>query len=105
MSNSVPRHCEERSDEAIHRAASGEMDCFATLAMTSFRILATPQRPSNASSVPSEKSEGAGNAGCWPHPRGLACKGMCISRTQATTGQPEQPAFPAQWCYGLYVVS
>src|ERR1700744_5636239 len=28
------RHCEERSDEAIHSAASGEMDCFASLAMT-----------------------------------------------------------------------
>ena len=24
-----PRHCEERSDEAIHGAASGGMDCFA----------------------------------------------------------------------------
>src|SRR5262249_15422085 len=23
------RHCEERSDEAIHTSASGEMDCFA----------------------------------------------------------------------------
>src|SRR5258708_3049581 len=29
-----PRHCEERSDEAIHASASGEMDCFASLAMT-----------------------------------------------------------------------
>jgi hypothetical protein len=29
-----PRHCEERSDEAIHFSASGEMDCFASLAMT-----------------------------------------------------------------------
>ena len=26
-------------------------------------------------------------------------------RTQATTGQPGQPAFPAQWFYGLYVIS
>jgi hypothetical protein len=31
---SLHRHCEERSDEAIHRAAIGEMDCFASLAMT-----------------------------------------------------------------------
>jgi len=38
-------------------------------------------------------------------PAGLACKEMCISRTQETTGQPEQPAFPAQWLYGLYVIS
>src|SRR5882757_8404328 len=28
------RHCEERSDEAIHVSTSGEMDCFAPLAMT-----------------------------------------------------------------------
>jgi hypothetical protein len=28
------RHCEERSDEAIHVAARCTMDCFATLAMT-----------------------------------------------------------------------
>src|SRR5215475_82899 len=30
-------------------------------------------------------------------PASLACKGKCILRTQETTGQPEQPAFPAQW--------
>ncbi|WOH64679.1 hypothetical protein [Bradyrhizobium sp. BWA-3-5] len=30
----LPRHCEERSDEAIHVTARGEMDCFASLAMT-----------------------------------------------------------------------
>ena len=29
-----PRHCEERSDEAIHFNACGAMDCFAALAMT-----------------------------------------------------------------------
>src|SRR6185437_16260848 len=28
------RHCEERSDEAIHISACGTMDCFASLAMT-----------------------------------------------------------------------
>ncbi len=38
-------------------------------------------------------------------PAGLACKGNAHLRTQATTGQPGQPAFPAQWCYGLYVFS
>src|SRR5690348_16013721 len=31
---SVRRHCEERSDEAIHGAASGGLGCFASLAMT-----------------------------------------------------------------------
>src|SRR5437660_3379833 len=29
-----PRHCEERSDEAIHLSPCGGMDCFASLAMT-----------------------------------------------------------------------
>jgi hypothetical protein len=32
--NADARHCEERSDEAIHVSASGCMDCFASLAMT-----------------------------------------------------------------------
>jgi hypothetical protein len=32
------RHCEERSDDAIHASASGEMDCFAALAMTRKRL-------------------------------------------------------------------
>jgi hypothetical protein len=35
----------------------------------------------------------------------LACKEVCTLRTQATQVQPKQPAFPAQWFYGLYVVS
>jgi hypothetical protein len=39
---------------------------------------------------PSQSEEGAGNAGCWPHPRGLACKGKCTLRTQATTGSAKQ---------------
>jgi hypothetical protein len=34
-----PRHCEERSDEAIHSAASGGMDCFASLAMTNISYI------------------------------------------------------------------
>jgi len=44
-------------------------------------------------------------------PVSLACKEKCTLRTQATTGQPKQPAFPAQWftaytrsprCTGLF---
>src|SRR5689334_2880006 len=38
-------------------------------------------------------------------PAGLACRRECTLRTQATQVQPEQPAFPAQWFYGLYVIS
>jgi hypothetical protein len=30
----LPRHCEERSDEAIHPFTVAKMDCFASLAMT-----------------------------------------------------------------------
>jgi hypothetical protein len=33
MSETLRRHCEERSDEAIHEAVQ-ELDCFALLAMT-----------------------------------------------------------------------
>src|SRR5882757_9420702 len=35
------RHCEKRSDEAIH-AFRGPMDCFASLAMTTERVSAKP---------------------------------------------------------------
>src|SRR4051812_482 len=38
-------------------------------------------------------------------PASLACKEAAQLRTQATQVQPEQPAFPAQWFYGLYVIS
>jgi mannose-1-phosphate guanylyltransferase len=34
LSAAFPRHCEERSDEAIHRRAVKHLDCFASLAMT-----------------------------------------------------------------------
>jgi hypothetical protein len=33
MVESLVRHCEERSDEAIQRSEAG-LDCFASLAMT-----------------------------------------------------------------------
>src|SRR5207237_4773372 len=32
------RHCEERSDEAIHLPPRGEVDCFASLAMTAAKL-------------------------------------------------------------------
>ncbi len=38
-------------------------------------------------------------------PASLACKRNALLRTQETTGQPEQPAFPAQWFDGLYAFS
>ena len=42
---SAVRHCEERSDEAIHASACGAMDCFASLAMTLIEFVAPTQRP------------------------------------------------------------
>ncbi|MEH2522427.1 hypothetical protein V1288_000336 [Bradyrhizobium sp. AZCC 2176] len=38
LSRTYPRHCEERSDEAIHVATCEGMDCFASLAMTDERV-------------------------------------------------------------------
>jgi hypothetical protein len=38
----APRHCEERSDEAIQKP-DGRLDCFAALAMTNIET-ATPTR-------------------------------------------------------------
>src|SRR5580704_6306906 len=46
-----------------------------------------------------EDEEGAGNAGCRPHPW-PACNKK--SRRQSPQVQPDHPAFPAQWFYGLY---
>src|ERR1700759_273703 len=60
--------------------------------------------PSFASSFAPRNNEGAGNTGCWPHPRALRAKEMHFVHA-SNTGQPKQPAFPAQWFYGLYVVS
>jgi hypothetical protein len=39
---SPPRHCEERSDEAIHLSPCREVDCFAALAMTLILKTQTP---------------------------------------------------------------
>src|SRR4051794_40005243 len=51
------------------------------------------------------KKEGAGNAGCWLHPRALRAKRLHLYARKQRQVQPEQPAFPAQWFYGLYVIS
>src|SRR6266702_7742580 len=74
------RHCER--SEAIHSLFfCGTMDCFASLAMTADMDSHSRgmMRPRFASIfAASEKSEGAGNAGCALH-----------------------PTFRAQWLYGL----
>src|SRR5580693_3909596 len=46
---------------------------------------------------PSSKTEGAGKAGCWPHPWPRE-----VVREVVTTGSTGQnPTFPAQWFYGF----
>src|SRR5947208_4810136 len=41
----LPRHCEERSDEAIQLSLWGKLDCFASLAMTMGRRQLAPPLP------------------------------------------------------------
>jgi hypothetical protein len=48
-----------------------------------------------------ETEEGAGKAGCPPHPWS-ACNKKHAAEPQV---QADHPAFPAQWFYGLYVIS
>ena len=45
----LTRHCEERSDEAIHLSPCGAMDCFAPLAMTGRQPNYLPGRSSRLS--------------------------------------------------------
>src|ERR1700682_262727 len=56
------------------------------------------KRPSRSRNIRPGKSEGEGKAGCPLHPQ-TVCIGS--KHTVVTTGTPEQPAFPAQWFYGL----
>jgi hypothetical protein len=56
--------------------------------------------PSCWKQVALEMTEGAGKAGCPPHPWS-ACRKKARGRTTGTGGS----AFPAQWFYGLYVIS
>jgi hypothetical protein len=47
------------------------------------------------------RNEGAGNTGCALHPRSRA-QNCTKKRTRAYRFSGGNPAFPAQWCYGLY---
>src|SRR6266511_2987920 len=61
-------------------------------------------RPRFASSFGPLQSEGAGKTGCLLHPRSR----VRFAQTKLHTsiqGSGSIPAFPAQWLYGLYVVS
>jgi len=61
-----------------------------------------PRRLSRASFAQTSnppRSEGAGNAGCQAHPQPRMRKSKAYELV--TTGQPNDPAFPAQWAYGF----
>src|SRR5947207_10570188 len=58
-------------------------------------------RPSYWKRTALETEEGAGKAGCPPHPWS-ACNKKHAAEPQVQAGHP---AFPAQWFYGLYVIS
>src|SRR5258705_9077118 len=96
-----PRHCER--SEAIHSAVSGEVDCFAAVAMTGERAFAFSRRLTPEVCIfvwPSSKSEGAGKTGCLLHPRSR----VRFAQTKVHTSiqrSGNTPAFPAQWLYGL----
>jgi hypothetical protein len=87
------RHCER--SEAIHRAASGDMDCVAALAMTWVRLrdlAACFARGLNRSS-PSSWVEGAGKTGCLLHPRSRVRFALKKMHTSIQV-QAEHPGLP-----------
>src|SRR4029077_1767277 len=77
-----------------------------TLVAMTTRDMPPPSRGTNVRVmhlfVALEDEEGAGNAGCRPHPWPACDK---ESSGQSPQVQPEHPAFPARWFYGLYVRS
>ena len=51
------------------------------------------------------RRKGAGKAGCRLAPARLPCKNDAHARHRSDTGQPQHPAFPAQWFDGLCALS
>src|SRR3954465_3208028 len=118
------RHCER--SEAIHLSACvacWEMDCFVAslLAMTLKHDSNSNSRPCHLTTdinppsrdtkcprlasfgpLRNQRAQGRPDARCT---RGLVCNSHKKVRTRAYRSSGEHPAFPAQWFYGLYVVS
>ena len=110
-----PRHCEEPTGRANARPMTGsatkqsilpllgEMDCFASLAMTTKCTSAFPRRESARGrerklSPQKKRAQGRPGARCT---RGLVCKMHIRIRIRAYRFSGNTPAFPAQWFYGL----
>jgi len=78
----------------------GDIDCFASLAMTGKHTFAFPRREAPGwcmKLLRHEKSEGAGKAGCPWHPQSVHRKLHTVDHRY-----PEHPALPAQWFDGLF---
>ncbi len=68
-----------------------------------FRLLAALIRPSLASSCPSKSKRAQGRPGAGWHPRPPVRQvGVRMHRRKTTGVAGYNPAFPAQWFYGLY---
>jgi hypothetical protein len=92
------RHCErKRSNPSL----GVKKECIASLAMTSRHSLAFPRRDAPESWMSLPPIEGAGNTGCALHPRSRVQK-CTKKRTRAYRFSGGNPAFPAQWFYGLF---
>ena len=61
--------------------------------------------PSFASCLALSQTRGRRECRMLAAPASLACRKLCTLRTQETTGQPKQPASPAQWFTAYSVLS
>src|SRR5467141_4156565 len=103
FSNSSDRHCEERSDEAIHRAAQRKNGLLRRFAprndgkhtLTANTRFATSPRDAPEPLIYLPPKEGVGNAGCPLHPRPRVHL-VVVERTRVTTSTPESPDVPAR---------
>jgi hypothetical protein len=98
------RHCEERSDEAIHLSLRGAMDCFASLAMTAKYDSAISRRISPELFQIRCPSEDRGRRECRVHAApAVSCARNCAFRAHTSIQvSGNTPTSPAQWLYGLY---
>jgi hypothetical protein len=86
-------------DAPLSRSMTGESDADRVSKHLCSRGAIAPELLAN---IALKIEEGAGNAGCWPHPWPASKQ---KSWRQSPQVQPKHPAFPARWFYGLYVIS